>query len=312
MTIMRRRGMAGTGLAGLLTLMLAGCVEPPPPAVQPDALFALNNQVRANYMASRSVIQQRHRPAIVVEFDDIVLLRSEGPPLRVNFTPQLYHRYKQVAHLPLGVWATLAPWSDRTDGSAWKAPLQALVQRGEAAREALPQIGFPPAQLQRQQLIIDGSLGFMRQVLVAGKVGSAELRAWARQQTPLLLANADDAAALQIDGLHAVVTQWRQDSLTPEQWQRLHVFVLGPKMPRADNLAMQYFERLMGRAARDRRLVYAEGIFNVAAADGLLGTLTTDRQLAVDFFADEARMDRDFLADGARRRLDAIFPRPQP
>ena len=38
-----------------------------------------------------------------------------------------------------------------------------------------------------------------------------------------------------------------------------------------------------------------------------LGGLVVDRAVARDFFAEEMRMDRDLLADGARRRLDQVF-----
>jgi len=65
----------------------------------------------------------------------------------------------------------------------------------------------------------------------------------------------------------------------------------------------------MGRTELGHRLIYAEGIFDLTAAGNLLGTIATDRRLATDFFGAEMRMDRDFLGDGARRRLDAIFGR---
>uniref|UniRef100_UPI00259FFC19 hypothetical protein n=1 Tax=Klebsiella pneumoniae TaxID=573 RepID=UPI00259FFC19 len=70
-------------------------------------LLALNTRARENYAASRSVLLERQRPAIFVEFDELVLLRTGQLPLKANYTPSLYHRYKQVAHLPLGIWATL-------------------------------------------------------------------------------------------------------------------------------------------------------------------------------------------------------------
>jgi hypothetical protein len=78
-------------------------------------------------------------------------------------------------------------------------------------------------------------------------------------------------------------------------------------MPRTENLSIQYFQRVMGRHELGRRLLYAEGIFEREAALGLLGTVVTDRALALAFFGDPMRMDRDFLADGARKRLDALF-----
>jgi hypothetical protein len=56
-------------------------------------------------------------------------------------------------------------------------------------------------------------------------------------------------------------------------------------------------------------VVYAEGAFDEAAADRLLATLATDRRLSTDFFADERRMERDILADGAEERVMELFGR---
>lgn len=293
-----------------IPVLLSACADAPPttPPVSPaDALDALNVQARANYAASRTVLLERQRPAIIVEFDDAVLLRDKAEPLRASFTPLLYHRYKQVVHLPLGLWATLAPWVDRPQSTDWQVPLRALMQRGEAARATLEQVGFPADRIARQRQIIELSLAFGSETLDRGTVDAGALRTWSRRIMPLAMANSDDAAALQIDGLHEVVSKWRRELLTPQEWQRVRVMVLGPRMPRADNLSIQYFQRVMGRAELERRLVYAEGIFNVAAASQLLGTIAIDRRLAIDFFGAEMRMDRDVLADGARKRLDAIF-----
>ena len=78
-------------------------------------------------------------------------------------------------------------------------------------------------------------------------------------------------------------------------------------MPRADNVGTQYFQRLLGPAELERRILYTEGIFETDAALRVLGTIVTDRALAADFFGDPTRMDRDFLGEGARKRLDRLF-----
>ncbi|TXL82001.1 hypothetical protein FHP25_02735 [Vineibacter terrae] len=304
----------------LAALAAAGCAAGPqsPPVAAADpapapqqALMALNKQARANYADGKREMLLRARPAIVVAFDDATLLRADAPAQTESFTPPLYHRYKEVAHLPLGLWSTLAPWVDRPGQTAWRAPLQALLERARAARATLEGVGFPPDRLGRQQQIFDRSIALMEATLAAGRPDKAALAAFAQAMAAPVLANGDDAAALQIDGLHAVVGSWR-GALTAAQWRQLHVLVLGPKMPRADNLAMQYFERVMGRAERDRRLLYAEGIFDRDGALSLLGTVVTDRALAQAFFGDPMRMDRDFLSDGARKRLDQIFGRQAP
>ena len=125
---------------------------------------------------------------------------------------------------------------------------------------------------------------------------------------PTILADAAEAARLQLDALDADLRPWWH-SLSAKERAGTFVLVLGPKTPRDGNLAYTYFVNLVGRSEAGRRVVYAEGAFDVAAADRLLATLTTDRRLSTDFFVDERRMERDILADGAQERVMELFGR---
>ncbi len=290
---------------------LVACVEQPTAttaavAASADPLVAVNAVARANYAASRTELLGRARPAIVLAFDDATLLRAGAAAVTETFNPPLYHRYKQVGHVPLGVWATLAPWTGAANDAGWREPLSTLLTRTEAARASLDTAGFPADRLARQQAIVDRSISFMRNTLERRSIEAASLRAFARAIVGPLVANADDAAAVQVDALHAVVSRWR-GQLSAEEWRRLHVLVLGSKMPRVDNVGTQYFQRLLGPAELERRILYTEGIFEADAALRVFGTIVVDRALAVDFFGDPMRMDRDFLGDGARKRLDQLF-----
>jgi hypothetical protein len=125
---------------------------------------------------------------------------------------------------------------------------------------------------------------------------------------PTILADAAEAARLQLDALDADMRPWWA-GLSEEERASAYVLVLGPKTPREGNLAYTYFVNLVGREETGRRVVYAEGAFDEAAADRLLATLATDRRLSADFFVDERRMERDILADGAAERVMELFGR---
>lgn len=291
-----------------IALLLAGCAAEPAqlPQPPPDPLVEMNKVVRENYRASRAVMLARTSPVIVVAFDDAMLMREGREPVTANFTPPLFHRYKEIAHIPFGVHVTLAPYVGRPSETAWRVPLQRLLDHVVAAEAALGTVGIPEAHMARERRVVADSIAYMRRVLADGTVDAAGLRAYSRRMAPLVLAGADDASALQIDGLHAIVARWRAE-LSAGEWARLHVLVLGPKAPREGNLAMQYFERVLGKRETGHRLIYSENIFARDAALTQLGGLVMDRTVARDFFTEEMRMDRDLLSDGARKRLDQVF-----
>jgi hypothetical protein len=301
--------MIASRLAAVAFLLVAACAPEPVPPPAADPLVEMNKVVRENYRASRAVVLARTSPVIVIAFDEATLLRDGREPATANFTPPLFHRFKEIAHIPFGVHITLAPYVGRAAETGWRAPLQRLLDHVVAAEGAIDKVGIPENRLARERRVVADSIAYMRSVLAAGTVDETGLRGYSRAMAPLVLAGADDASALQIDGLHAVVTRWRAE-LPAEEWSRLHVLVLGPKAPREGNLAMQYFERVLGRREVGRRLIYSENIFSRDAALTQLGGLVIDRAVARDFFAEEMRMDRDLLSDGARKRLDRLFGRP--
>ena len=93
---------------------------------------------------------------IVVAFDDATLMREGRDPVSERFTPPLYHRYKEIAHVPFGVHVTLAPYAGRPTETAWRAPLQRLLDHVVAAEAGLGAVGLPESRMARQRRGYDG------------------------------------------------------------------------------------------------------------------------------------------------------------
>jgi hypothetical protein len=293
----------GAPLVALAAVALASTAAAQPGV--PDFLAELNQAALGAYHAGRLGLLAQTSPIIVVTPDELVLRRG-GVETRERFTPPRYHQLKSIAHLALGLHGALRP----SVGEAVDPPLRArlAVLRDAAARaaERLEELGLPEESLDRQRRFLATSLALLDRVDAAPVVEAAAVTEYGRAVVPLLLASAAEAARLQLDGLHSVVQQWRA-ALSPEEWQRLHVMVLGPRTPRPGNLQLEYFAYALGRDALDRRLIYAEGVFDVDGALQLLATLLADRAAGRDLFAEERRLERDMMADGAQAYLLRLF-----
>src|SRR5262249_7626387 len=158
-------------------------------------------------------------------------------------------------------------------------------------------------QRRRQQTIVEETLRYLKDAEKAVK--PEDRTAFARKMAPLVLANSTDAAKSQIDGLHRQMTAWRAE-LPPEEWKSLKVVVTGGQMPRAGNLAVQYFAWLLGEQGEGKRIVYAESIFDETKALNLLGTHRLDADVGAAFFNDDRRMHRDLLSDAATEILKSM------
>ena len=302
-----RRALA----AGALLLALGACAgtasNPPAAAPPGNNLAALNETFRATYRETRGMVIAKTDPLIVVQFDDLHLIRRTGTRTE-KFTPAIYHEYKAIAHIPLTLYAKLAFHTGRPFDKAMLDWLTAYLKQIQAASASLDgRPGWSPEQIRLHKKIADDSAKFIEKIGGAEEASEDAITNYVRAMRPLVLASADAAAKAQLDGLHALVTKWRQE-LGPH-WSHTDVVVLGPKQPRPGNVQYEYFKRAMGPGAEGRRLWYAEGVFDKDGGVTLVGTILLDRGASLAFFGNTTRLERDLLADGAQKHLNVIFRR---
>jgi hypothetical protein len=294
--------------AALFTLSLAGLAEPGAAQTAPkDALGALNDTFRASYRELRDWRTGSLDPIIIVQFDQLHLVRN-GKVTTETFTPPVYHDYKAISHIPLALYMKLARHVGRPFDKAmleWLTMYLKQIQAAAASLEGRP--GWTAETLRLHKQIAMASEKFIEKIGGAEEVSDQGLTDYTRAMRPLVLASADAAAKVQLEGLHALVTKWRGE--LGARWTHVDVVVLGPKQPRQGNLQYAYFKRAMGPGAEGRRLWYAEGIFDKDGGLNLLGTILIDRGASIAFFADPVRLERDLLGDAAQRHINRIFLR---
>lgn len=303
--------LALAGLASLLAAGLEGAAPQAPPAApaaEADAaLLRLNKAFRAAYGRGRAAAMARSGPVLVHWFDSLTLVHRDQRTETV-YLPPLYDRLKTFSHVPLALYLLLQPGSDKPLTEEQATELRRYRELLVAAETVLGQLDLTAEQRERQQRVVTLAISFLDSTLKNNRVAPAELVAFTRRAAPLVLESAGDAARAQLDALHARVMAWRKE-MSAEEWKRLRVVVLGNHMPRADNLAMHYFTRLLGPPVDDRRLVYAEGLGDEKRALDLLGTVVLDTAIGEAFFADPLRMHRDLLGDAAAAYVNTLaFP----
>ncbi len=266
-------------------------------------LGALNNEFRVQYQQALAATLAQAGPVILEEGDDLVLIHR-GERASVLVKPLEYHELKAVAHIPLALFVMLSFPPEVSLPAGRRENLRRYRELMEKARATLPGRHFTPEQLSRQQKIFSASFELLDDVLAQGEVKPQKVANFARQIGPLLLANAADAAAVEMRELYAAAASWREH-LSPSEWEALHVVMIGPHMPREQEISIQFFERLFHEPAEGRRIIYAEALWKEPEALNLLATHLVDEAAGEAFFGEPLRMHRDLLADAAKAYLDA-------
>lgn len=299
------------GLTALTTAkQVAAEINALVPRNETDPLVTLNNAFRAEYTRAKTEALSKIGPLIIVEGSNVILVRN-GKRTEAQIQPPIYQSLKAVAHIPFAVFLMF----DQSDfGRLTEARVAELRDYRKLivnAQSSLGASGFSDIQLQRQQKIINDSLAFLDAAIQNRQVEKTALDDFARQMSPILLANVDEAARVELDALHSHVSEWRHQ-MTPDEWNALHVVVMGAHMPRDSEITMQYFQRLLDEPIEGRRIIFAEGLWEEPRALDLLGTHLVDGSAGAAFFGEFMRMHRDLLSDAARVYIQNSLLKAEP
>jgi hypothetical protein len=299
-------------ILAVLALLMSGAQVPaqttPVAAapVQPPALTALNNAFRAAYADAKIRVLASSGPTLIVNGDNFALLR-DGRRVEANVGTPIYDPVKTIAHIPLAIYVTLTP-GDGALGEDRQKTLAGLRELIPPAETSLDTVKLSAGTLARQKRIVAASLAFLDDVPGRRKFARSALFEFTRAMAPLVMENVTEAARAQLDAIHAQVSAWRRE-MSPEEWNQLHVLIVGPHMPREGLVVMQYFLRLLHEPQEGRRVVYAESLWEERQALDLLGTHLLDGVVGEAFFGDYMRMHRDLLGDAASEYLPRLLPR---
>ncbi|HUJ27483.1 MAG TPA: hypothetical protein VLW85_15770 [Myxococcales bacterium] len=244
-----------------------------------EPLADANAQFRALYREAKSRALAAAGQVVLIEGDTLVV-RDGAQRQAVRFLPEKYTKLKEVSHVPLAIFVALH--GEPVLGAPARKALESLVADVRAAGQRDP--------------VLDASLAFAGGVLQRGQCSEAELDAFARKMGPLVSANADEAAAAELDALDKTF-----DKLTLRPG--FHVVVMGAHMARTNEISLQYFEQRLHEREEGGRVIYAEGVWDEEKALELLATHLLDGAAAQAFFGDAARLHQDMLAEGAKKYL---------
>lgn len=286
---------------------LAACIASAWPALADGAggeeLFkTLNTVGREAYGAARAEVIPPDQ-AIFVVTDKITLFIGDTERGSMPITALVYTQLKSISHIALGVFGACKGLMAHPMSEEWLARFEALRSAATEAKTNLPVAAFDATQRDRLNGLLDRSIEAINAVLAEKACNKDQLHTFMRANAPILLANANDAVVAQIDMMDMAMNTL-SEQLTPQQSETAIAVITGPKMPRIDNAAAQYFEFRFNEPPRaEQRVIYTEGVYDIKGALGVLRVVLFDRDLSKNTFDDKARMDRDLLGDGAKAYL---------
>ncbi|MFN0009562.1 MAG: hypothetical protein ACKVXR_16820 [Planctomycetota bacterium] len=310
------RSVSATKQAG--SPPVASPVEASPAATSGDSpLKLVQDEFRSTYEAARDRTVTMLSTLIVSRFSDLFLFRSGMPTLEGKGIPPKYLRLHRTAHVPFVVYLKVEPYFGQPLPDTCRTELDNYKVRLEAAVPDLVNYEFTDAEQGWQKEILRETCDYLTTILQVGAAHRQEFDEYERGVHGAVMELADSAGASQVEATHRLVTEWRK-LLTDQEWQRLRVLVVGPRQPRHDNAATQYFAAVFPGVSNSlypgesTRVFFLESL-TINRKDkafeeerGALAALLLDRKASTEFFNNPYRMSVDIVADGARDRIEEL------
>lgn len=277
-------------------------------------LHALNQSFHSDYneLVSATVegFGKAHQPVMVFTGDSLIL-RSDNTRKASRIIPPEYHLLKAIDHLPLDLFALVSQWKEGQISQDNLIKLQAHKELIDKVRMQVKTSFTAPELFSRQEAIVHASLLYVTDLLENKMFSKLARDIFCRSLSKLLLANADAAAKMEIENLHAQVSTWRKE-IDSVSFKNVYVVIGSSHQARYRETTVQYFEKVLherigSTALNEKHLVFAESVFDEKGCLSTLARHIIDQKIGLVFFGDSFRMQRDLLSDAASKYIDQIF-----
>lgn len=263
-----------------------------------DVLAEANAKSLQIYDQLKEKYTQRTDPLIIVWSNRLSFYNHHSVQEFPIISPE-YVDLKTVAHVILALFALFNQENNFPDNMAIVKDYQTQIARVLAV---VDELALTAEQKNRQKIILKKTQNFLQQALVKKRVNQKELQDFFSSLSPDIMRNIDEAARNQLSLVNQQMTKIQQQ-LTSEAKAKLFVILPGVKMPRQENILGQYFSKYLNEKMDSKRLIYAEGLTDTQQVLTLVGTWQLDSVLSAEFFHNSERMEKDVLADNAKRYL---------
>lgn len=272
---------------------------------KPLAFNEVNQLLMKNYGLAKDELHERLGPIVLCMDNSLTLINGKHRE-KIPFIKLHYTGLKEVSHITLGTFVLLV---NHTDENLSDKTIARLNEYKSGIEKASSQVstneGLKPEDEARQKALISTTLAFLERSIKEKRVSADELQVYVRATSVPDLENADEAVASQMTSMDKAMAKWRKE-LTPEEWNKLYIFIATAHMPRQQLIAFQYFAKLLNQTQEGDRVIVGENPGTTTEEQGIDLVLThiLDRKVAVQFFNDPWRMHRDLLSDAGTKWLN--------
>lgn len=232
-------------------------VESDPAARARERLFDVDTAMRGNYDSLRAKVAAKLSPVIVIQPDlggGSYTLVLDGVQTTTYPVAHLFQMVKSISHIPLGIYAVLAPYLKGSRTTDWASPLASFREVVAVALGSLDQAQLPPRAEEACREIASKSIAFMDRCLEQDDFTLGGFEQFTRGVHGLILVNMSFAAEALVSGIESSLDEWRAQ-MGEQAWRDLYVVILAIWTTESQNQHYEILKRVMYRKTMAERLI---------------------------------------------------------
>ncbi|HEX8481783.1 MAG TPA: hypothetical protein VF650_07775 [Allosphingosinicella sp.] len=233
-----------------------------PAARARERIFDVDTAMRGNYDALRAKVAANLSPVIVIQPDlggGSYTLVWQGKQTTTYPVSHLFQMVKSISHLPLGIYAILAPYLKGARTTDWAPDLAVFRDVAAAALASVGQAKLPPRAERACVDILSKAIDFMDRTLEEGDFTIAGFKQFSSSAHESILINMSFAAEALVSGIEPRLAEWREE-MGEQAWKDLYVVILAIWTTESQNQHYEILKRVMyQKTVAERLIVIAVG-----------------------------------------------------
>lgn len=278
-------------------------------------LQSINTIFLDTYAETKKEIRTNIIPKIpiLLEKEHQLILLHDNKQTAMKYTPESYHDAKDIAHISCGIKSILMLQQLSQNHSGIKTAQEKYITLLESLMESINHHENRSEIFHHKKLIE----WYYDALVTWKKTGDSKtLSKKLATLLPYIEPIIKEAAENRLTALHTNVVRIKK-MVSPQEWEKIAVIIMGPQMPRVGELSWQYFNHILKTnetkpsacpfahrpQQTQQRLIYAESITTIEKALDLLVTHIADEEMGEAILLDKMAMHSDVLANETKKIL---------
>ena len=265
-------------------------------------LRALHLLTRENYLENICRVGRNIFPLIIANdnesgFEGVgatyTLYLEDGTSERIVPVSWQYEMYKCLSHIPLGIFAIIAPYFKNPQSREWIDPLRRFQSRVDAAQRTLDDAILDTNSIHHNRTILTLTAEYLSDCLAKKNANHNDFITFSEQVFPFIEESMFNAARLQVQDTIPELLKWKRK--LNEKWRDLYVLIPTIWPVAGRNPRQQIFEKIMNQERIKTHIIMLEGASNTDEALTSLGRIVVDRTVGRLVFGTRTAVARSMV-----------------